>query len=77
LFERSSLGVVPGQALSHRQEQSGRSFLYLIDTTDYIPATCTTGVISSATVQQITQVTNYLKTKSKTLHPFKIDGLNK
>jgi hypothetical protein len=50
---------------------------YVIVTTDYTPATCTTGVISSATVQQITQVTDYIKTKSKTLHAFKIQVLNK
>jgi len=34
-------------------------------------------VIPSATVQQITQVTDYLKIKSKTLKPFKIQVLNK
>jgi hypothetical protein len=50
---------------------------YVIVTSNYTSATCTSGVISSATVQQITQVTDYLKTKSKTLHPFKIQVLNK
>ena len=50
---------------------------YVIVTSDYTPATCTEGVISSATVQQSDQITDYLKTKSKTLHPFKIQILNK
>jgi hypothetical protein len=45
---------------------------YVIVTSAYTPATCTTNVISSATVQQITQVTDYLKTKSKVLPPFPI-----
>src|ERR1700730_3550559 len=49
---------------------------YVIVTSAYAPATCTTGVISSATVQQITQVTDYLKTKSKVLTPFPIKVLN-
>jgi hypothetical protein len=38
---------------------------YVIVTSAYTPATCTTGVISSATVQQTTQVTDFLKTKIK------------
>jgi hypothetical protein len=50
---------------------------YVIVTTDYTPATCTTGVISSATVAQTTQVTDYLKTRTKLLTPFKIRVLNK
>jgi hypothetical protein len=50
---------------------------YVIVTNTYNPSTCTTGVISSATVQQITEVTDYLKTKSKELHPFHITVLNK
>jgi hypothetical protein len=50
---------------------------YVIVTSTYSPNTCTTGVISSATVQQITQVTNYLKAKAKALPPFKIQVLNK
>jgi hypothetical protein len=49
---------------------------YVIVTSAYTPATCTTGVISSATVTQITQVTDYLKTKTKSLTPFKIEVLN-
>jgi hypothetical protein len=43
----------------------------------YTAATCTTGVISSATVQQIEQVTDYLKNKTKVLPPFPIQVLNK
>lgn len=50
---------------------------YVIVTSKYTPATCTTGVISSATVQQITQVTDYLKTKTKALPAFNIQVLNK
>jgi hypothetical protein len=50
---------------------------YVIVTSDYTANTCTTGVISSATVKQITQVTDYLKTSSKTLTPFDIDVLKK
>jgi hypothetical protein len=50
---------------------------YVIVTSDYAPNTCSTGVISSATVQQITQVTDYLKAKTKALPPFKIQVLNK
>lgn len=50
---------------------------YVIVTGKDTPDTCTTGVISSATVKQITQVTDYLKTDSKRLHPFKIRVLNK
>ena len=49
---------------------------YVIVTSTYTPDTCTTGVISSATVKQITQVTDYLKTKTKRLTPFKIQVLN-
>ena len=44
---------------------------YVIVTTDYTPATCTTGVISSATVPQIDQATASLK-KAKVLPPFPI-----
>jgi hypothetical protein len=50
---------------------------YVIVTSDYAANTCTTGVISSATVQQISQVTDYLKTKSKMLTPFDIQVLKK
>jgi hypothetical protein len=50
---------------------------YVIVTDKYAPDTCTTGIISSATVKQITQVTEYLKNRSKKLRPFKIQVLNK
>jgi hypothetical protein len=50
---------------------------YVIVTSNYTPNTCTTGVISSATVQQITQVTDYLKTRTKVLTPFNIQVLKK
>jgi hypothetical protein len=50
---------------------------YVIVTSKYTPATCTTGVISSATVPQITQVTNYIKDKSKALTTFPIQVLNR
>lgn len=49
---------------------------YVIVTSNYTPATCTTGVISSATVQQIDQATESLK-KAKVLEPFPIQVLNK
>ena len=49
---------------------------YVIVTSAYTAATCTTGVISSATVAQITQVTDFLKTKTKSLAPFNIQVLN-
>ena len=49
---------------------------YVIVTSKYSPATCSTGVISSATVQQIGQVSDYLK-KTKLLPPFPIQVLNK
>lgn len=51
---------------------------YVVVTSRYNPAaTCSTGVISSATVPQITQVTNYLKNQSRTLKPFNIQVLTK
>ncbi len=50
---------------------------YVIVTSKYTAATCTTGVISSATVPQITQVTHYIKDKSKRLTPFPNEVLNK
>lgn len=50
---------------------------YVIVTGNYTATTCTTGLISSATVQQITQVTDYLKNKAKALTPFNIQVLNK
>jgi hypothetical protein len=49
---------------------------YVVVTSAYTLATCTTGVISSATVEQITEVTDYLKSKTKLLHPFPIKVLN-
>jgi hypothetical protein len=50
---------------------------YIIVTSKYTPATCATGVISSATVQQSEQITDYLKNKTKALPPFPIQVLNK
>ena len=47
----------------------------MIVTDDYTAKTCTTGIISSATVTQITQVTNFLKNSSE-LKPFDIKVLN-
>lgn len=49
---------------------------YIIVTSADTAGTCTTGVISSATVQQSTQVTDFLKTKTKSLTPFPIQVLN-
>ena len=49
---------------------------YVIVTSNYMPTTCTTGVISSATVTQIGQATESLK-KAKVLEPFPIQVLNK
>ncbi len=49
---------------------------YVIVTDSYTDKTCTTGIISSATVAQITQVTDFLK-KSSTLKPSRIEVLNK
>ncbi len=48
---------------------------YVIVTDAYTPTTCTTGIISSATVTQITQVTDFLKNSSE-LKPFDIKVLN-
>jgi hypothetical protein len=50
---------------------------YMIVTSKYTPDTCTAGVMSSATVQQHEQVTDYLKTKAKNLPPFPTQMLNK
>jgi hypothetical protein len=68
VFEQSPMGMVPGQALSYRQRQSEAASItcdkvknlgnYVIVISEDSPATCTTGLISSATVEQITQVTN-------------------
>jgi hypothetical protein len=49
---------------------------YVIVTGNYTPQTCTTGIISSATVPQIDQATESLK-KAKVLPPFPIQVLNK
>jgi hypothetical protein len=49
---------------------------YVIVTSAYTPETCTTGVISSATVPQIDQATKSLK-DAKVLQPFPIEVLNK
>jgi hypothetical protein len=48
---------------------------YVIVTTKYTPETCTTGVISSATVPQIDQATQSLK-DTKVLAPFPIRVVN-
>lgn len=48
---------------------------YVIVTDSYTDKTCTTGIISSATVAQITQVTDFLRKSSK-LKPFNIKVLN-
>jgi hypothetical protein len=48
---------------------------YVIVTDSYTDRTCTTGIISSATVAQITQVTDFLRKSSK-LKPFNIKLLN-
>lgn len=48
---------------------------YVIVTDTYTASTCTTGIVSSATVEQITQVTDFLKTSSE-LKPFPITVLN-
>ena len=47
---------------------------YVIVTDSYTDKTCTTGIISSATVAQVTQVTDFLK-KSTKLKPFNIEVL--
>ena len=49
---------------------------YVIVTSNYTPETCTTGIISSATVPQINQATASL-TSAKVLLPFPIQVLNK
>jgi hypothetical protein len=49
---------------------------YVIVTIDYTASTCTTGIISSATVTQIDQATQSLK-DAKVLPPFPIKVLNK
>ncbi len=48
---------------------------YVIVTDTYTDTTCTTGIISSATVTQITQITDFLKSSSE-LKPPEIKVLN-
>jgi len=48
---------------------------YVIVTSKYAASTCTTGIISSATVTQIDQVTDFLKESSQ-LKPFGINVLS-
>jgi hypothetical protein len=48
---------------------------YVISAETYTDTTCTTGLISSATVTQITQITDFLKGSSE-LKPFDIKVLN-
>lgn len=49
---------------------------YVIVTNQYTPAACTSGIISSATVPQITQATDYLKKKGSLLTPYPIEVLS-
>ena len=49
---------------------------YVIVTSHYTPATCTTGIISSAAIPQIEQASASWK-EAKVLMPFVIDVLNK
>lgn len=49
---------------------------YIIVTNSYNPTTCTTGIISSATVNDATQITDFLKTQ-KDLKPFPIRIINR
>jgi hypothetical protein len=44
---------------------------YVIVTSAYTPATCAIGIISSATVEQITEVTDYLKSKQTVAFPIR------
>jgi hypothetical protein len=48
---------------------------YVVVTDKYNESTCTTDIWSSATVQAITQITDFLKTKDE-LKPFPIKVLN-
>ena len=48
---------------------------YVIVTDKYRSSTCTTGIISSATVSQVNQITEFLKTQ-KNLQPFVIKQMN-
>jgi hypothetical protein len=47
----------------------------VIVTDAYTDKTCTTGIISSATVTQITEVTDFLK-RSSEIKPFDVKVLN-
>jgi hypothetical protein len=49
---------------------------YVVATSEYTPATCTNGILSSATVQQTEQVTELLK-KSTVLPSFPLQVLNR
>lgn len=48
---------------------------YTIAANTYTPDICTTGIISSATMEQVTGVTNFLKSHSKQLAPFQVQLL--
>jgi hypothetical protein len=48
---------------------------YVIVTDQYTNSTCTTGIISSATVKQSKDITDFLKNQNE-LHPFPIKVLN-
>jgi hypothetical protein len=84
LHKRPAMGMVPGQALHSRQNRSDQGELRLRDGEGpgalrdrwgYGRApTCTTGIISSATVKGITEITDFLKTTSE-LKPFPIKVL--
>jgi hypothetical protein len=48
---------------------------YVVAGEIYTPSSCTTGILSSATVADVDRVTDYLKTQDN-LHPFDIKVLN-
>jgi hypothetical protein len=48
---------------------------YVVVTQSYDTSTCTTGIVSSATVQQSAQITDFLKTQPE-LKPFRIKIVN-
>ena len=48
---------------------------YVVVTPNYDQSTCTTGIVSSATVQQSAQITDFLKTQPE-LNPFPITIVN-
>ena len=86
LLQRSALGVVPRQAyLIDKKNLVAATCTcdlvrnlgaYVIVTSHYTPATCTTGIISSAAIPQIEQASASWK-EAKVLMPFLIDVLNK